>query len=429
MKDNAVRPREAGNGYRIAVIGAGVVGLSCALWLQKSGHSVTLFDPQMPDGKSAAMSACSFGNACTIALGACLPVASPGIHWQVPGMLLDRKGPLSIYWRDLPLLTPWLWSFLKASGPGEYDRLTAVLGGLIRKAEDGHTSLFAETQSDDLIRKSGCLYLYRNENSFRAARDGIELREREGVAQSILDARQIREREPNLAPLYHRGLLFEDAYYLDDPFTYVQRLLSAVRARGGSCETRKVSALRRQDDGLVVHSGEASETFDRVVVAAGAWSRDLARQIGDRVRLNTERGYHVLFDTEQPLLSGPTCYPEYGFYMTSLGEGLRSAGTVELGGLGQPLRPTRTDAIEERTRSLLNGVGEVSRRWLGFRPSTPDSLPVIGPSPRDRRVLYAFGHGHIGLTLAGLTGKLIAECVDGRETSVDLSPMRPDRWG
>ncbi|WP_158964946.1 NAD(P)/FAD-dependent oxidoreductase [Chachezhania sediminis] len=415
--------------FRIAVIGAGVVGLSTALWLQKSGHAVTLFDPAMPDDLARAAEACSFGNACTIALGAVLPVASPGIHWQVPSMLADRKGPLSIYWRDLPQLTPWLLSFLKASGPAEYDRITAILGGLMRQAQDGHLPLFEEAGATDLIRKNGCLYLYRDEASFRAAKPAIDLRAREGVAQSFLDAGQIREREPGLAPLYHRGLLFDDAYHLDDPATYLQRLLAAVRVRGAECVARKVTALLPTEAGIVLRAGEDDLSFDRAVVAAGAWSRDLALQVGDTIRLNSERGYHVLFENDGPLLSAPTCYPEYGFYMTPLTEGLRSAGTVELGGLGKPPRPARTDAIEERTRRILPAVGQVTRKWLGFRPSTPDSLPVIGPSAQDPRVLYGFGHGHVGLTLAGLTGKLIAQCVDGQEPSVDLGPLRPDRWG
>lgn len=412
----------------VAVIGAGVVGLSSAIWLQRAGHAVTLIDREPPAPGVSYEHASSFGNACTMAFGAALPIATPGILAQVPQMLLDREGPLSIFWRDLPALTPWLWSFLRASTPAEVSRITAVLGVLLRHAETGHASLIEEASVPNLLRQNGCLYLYRNEKDFQKASYDIDMRKREGVRMEILSADQIREREPKLAPLYYKGVLFSDAYSLDDPHRYALGLTDVFRRGGGKVVKGQVGRLETRSEDIRVHTESDVITADRVVVAGGAWSKELANQVGDRIRLDTERGYHVMFPGSGDLLSAPTCYPDSGFYMTPLTGGLRAAGTVELGGLGRPSRSVRTAIIEKRARTLLPELGPAGSTWLGFRPSMPDSLPVIGPSPKDSRVVYAFGHGHVGLTFGGITGRLVSDIISGRPLPFDVSALRPDRY-
>ena len=413
----------------IAVVGAGVVGLSSALWLQKAGHTVTIVDAEPPLPGNEYLNAASFGNACTVALGACIPVGTPGILRQVPGMLLNSSSPLSIFWGDLPRLLPWLFDFLRASSHREFDRVVGVLGRLMRLAEAGHNPLFEEAKATHLKREDGCLYLYRSERSFGRAQRDIELRRREGVHMEILNREAVREREPHLAPHYSNGLLFKDAYRIDDALKYAQALALLFQSKGGKFTTTTARAIEPEEHGVTVRcEGVCDVQAERVVVAAGAWSRQLARSLGDKIRLDTERGYHVLFPGDNALLSAPTCYPEHGFYMTPLGEGLRSAGTVELGGLGKPARPARTEVIERMRRFFLPGVGEAGRKWLGFRPSMPDSLPVISQSPRDSRVVYAFGHGHIGLTLAGITGRLVCDLINGQSPPIDLQPLRSDRF-
>lgn len=411
----------------IVVIGAGFVGLSCALWLLRSGHRVTVVDHEPPSASTDYRHACSYGNACTIALGACLPVAMPGILSRVPGMLLDRDGPLSIYWRDLLAFAPWLYHFVRASGKRPVEEIVAVLGEMLRLAEEGHASLIAEANVRDLVRRHGCMYVYRTPEEFQAARTEIALREREQVRMEIFSADDIRDREPNLAPHYHRGVLFSDAYHLDTPHRYALGLASAVAARGGRF-------LR--GDARLIGSGSRVEVDlkgtvlrpHRVVVAGGAWSAKLAAQIGERIRLETERGYHVEFATARPLLHSPTCYPSAGFYMVPLSQGLRAAGTVELGGLDKPFRAVRAAVIERRARFFLPALGKKTSDWLGFRPSMPDSIPVIGRSSVRPDVLYAFGHGHIGLTLAGITGRIVCDLVNGDTPPIDLSPLRPNRY-
>ena len=414
---------------KVAVIGAGVVGLSSAIWLQRAGHSVTVYDPHPPLPGIDYEGACSFGNACTMAYGACLPVAMPGIIREVPGMLLNRAGPLSIFWRDLLQLSPWLLSFLKSSGPADVDRIVALLGSLLRLAEAGHGPLIEEAGLTHLLRRTGCLYLFRDEAQFQAARPALDLRARERVGMEVLDASAVREREPALAPRYAKGVMFLDAYSLDDPHQYLLGLARLFQARGGQFVRGQVAGVGNSAGALVL-KGElpATAPVDSVVVASGAWSGRITAALGEPVRLNAERGYHVLFPESVGLLNTPTCYPEFGFYMTPLNEGLRAAGTVELGGLGRPPRPVRTDVIEQVARQLIPGLGPAGRKWLGFRPSMPDSLPVIGPSKVDPRIVYAFGHGHVGLTLGGITGRLVAELVSGTTPSLDLQPFRPGRF-
>ena len=347
----ALQPVPSDERKRVAVIGAGVVGLSSALWLQRAGHQVTLCDPHPPLPGVPYETASSFGNACTMAYGACLPVAMPGIASQVPVMLLDRTGPLSIFWRDLPRLAPWLLAFLRASRPSEVRRIVGTLGRLLRLAEAGHAPLIAQAKAESLMRHNGCLYLFESQRSFEAARPGIAMRAEQQVAMDILDTDAIRALEPRLAPLYARGVMFRDAYSLDNPHLYLQSLARAFEQAGGHFARAQIAGMVDRDGTLALVGSVADLPLsDRVVVAAGAWSKRVSSSLNDRVRLDAERGYHVLFPESGQLLNRPTCYPASGFYMTPLSEGLRAAGTVELGGLGQAPRPVRTRVIEERAR-------------------------------------------------------------------------------
>jgi glycine/D-amino acid oxidase-like deaminating enzyme len=424
----AATPVQQHEAKHVIVIGAGIIGLCSALWLQRLGHRVSIVDPLPPAPDTSYEHACSYGNACTIAHHGCVPVATPGIAWRVPGMLLNPSGPLAISWRYLPRLMPWVLQFLRASSATEVERIAGVLGGLLRYTNDAYAPLIADANASSLLRHDGCLYLYKTDKEFRLAQREVELRRRNHVAMDVLDTDAIRDLEPQLAPLYRHGVLFKDAYTLDSPHRFVLALADAIRARGGQFIRAEANGLTPGAAGVSVATGTAVYHADTVVVACGAWSRKMTTQMGDRVPLDTERGYHLFFADAGNLLRRPVCYAEHGFYMTPVAGGVRAAGTVEFGGLHRTINPVRTQAISRAAKRLLPSLGEPASEWLGFRPSMPDSLPVIGPSPHDRRVVYAFGHGHLGLTLGGITGRLVADIVSGRPSSLDLSALRPNRF-
>lgn len=412
---------------RVAVVGSGIVGLSSAVWLQRAGHTITIIDKMPPLLGNSLEHMSSFGNACTIAFSSCIPIATPKLIRAIPKLMLSSESPFSLVWRDLPRLAPWLVSFFRSSTRQEVERIAATLAQLLRFAEAGHRSLIEEARCEHILRRAGCLYIYKSEGSYQGAQYELSIRRGNGVAARVLTADEIRQREPNLAMPYHKGILYTDSYNLDDPQTYLIGLAKAFRARGGEFVRGEVGALKINEQSVTLHIDGSLIEADVVVVAGGAWSRQLATSVGDKIQLTTERGHHVLFPQSGDLLRGPTCYPEHGFFMTPLREGLRVAGTVELGGLNQPLSKRRIRSMIDAAKQLLPALTEPERAWLGFRPSMPDSMPVLGFSQHSERVVYAFGHGHIGLTLGGITGRIVSDLVSGREPPIDISPFKPGR--
>lgn len=411
----------------VIVIGAGFIGLTAALTLLRDGHRVTIVDRAPPLDGSDYRHACSYGNACTIAPHGVVPVATPGVAWRVPGMLANPLGPLAIDWKYLPRLAPWLLGFLSASRGARVERIAATLSTLLKQADATWRPLMEEAGAMDLREEHGCLYLYKS-NADRAASDrDADFRARHGVNLACLSADDIRALEPNLPANYAGGVLFKDAYVVASPEQLARRLAKAVLERGGRFIAGEVRSLRIDAESATAVLAEETLGADRIVVAAGAWSKSLGASIGDHIRLDTERGYHVLFPQGRGLLRRPVCYTEHGFYMTPMADGLRAAGTVELAGLAPPLNERRTSVIRNAVAKLLPAAGTGTSQWLGLRPSMPDSLPVIGKSPRTERIIYAFGHGHLGLTLAGVTGALLSDLISDRATHLDVTALRPIR--
>jgi len=412
-----------GGGRPVAVIGAGIVGMATALSLQRRGHRVTVFDPG-PPGEG-----CSMGNAGIIAPYAVVPVQTPGILWQVPGMLIDPLSPLALRWAYLPALAPWLARFALASSASRVEAVSRALATVLPRVRAAWRDLATEADAADLLSDGNVLMLFGSEKGWRDARFGLDLRRRRGVPIEEIPVDEALRLEPALAPVFVRAVLVADLSWCVEPLALTRRLADRFRALGGEFRVERVLAARpREGRGVPLESDSGATSWDDVVLAAGAWSRPLATMLGAPVPLGTERGYHVMLDQGAGLLRRPVNLFDRGFYMTPMRGGLRCAGTVELGGLDAPADPKRTAVIERQARRLLPDAGDRLSDWLGFRPSMPDSLPVLGALPGVRGAWLNFGHGHLGLTLAALCGSITADLIDGREPEVDLTPFSATRF-
>jgi D-amino-acid dehydrogenase len=404
----------------VAIIGAGVVGLAIAERLRAEGREVTLIDPN-PPGSGA-----SYGNAGTIADYAVMPVGTPDVLRNLPSLLFDRTSPLAIRRAALPSLLPWLARFALQSLPGPAARNAAAIAGLLAGAGPLWQALAARIGGTDILQQRGCLYLYESRAAFAAAGADMARRRALGISVDLISPEDLHQLEPGLPPVEGGAAFFPQAIFLSDPGQMVTRLAQSLDAPH---LLHRVTGLDRRADGVVL-TGEGFRLRARhVVLAAGAHSRALARQAGDRIPLDTERGYHVEWDMPAPPLSRPACPTTRGFYLCPMQGRLRVAGTVELGGLTLPPSPHRIAKLIEGARALFPDLPEPSRDWMGFRPSLPDSLPVIGPSRGGAEVIHAFGHGHIGLTLAPVTAEIVADLIAGRAPGRDIAATAATRFG
>ncbi|MDZ4134315.1 MAG: FAD-dependent oxidoreductase [Paracoccaceae bacterium] len=406
----------------IAVIGAGVIGMTIALRLSHAGHDVTLVDPNAPG------SGASFGNAGTIADYAVMPVGTPGVLKSLPSLLLDRNSPLAIRHSALPSLTPWLLRFARQSLPAAARRNAAAIAALVASAATSWEDLATEIDGAAILQRRGCLYLYETARAFRKAGADMACRRGHGINVDLISAGELASMEPGLPPVEGGAAFFPGAIFLSDPGRMMALLAAATSGAGARLITARAERLTRRIDGVMVEGPGLRLHARRVVLAAGAQSRALAMQAGNRVPLDTERGYHVEWDMERPRLSRPASPSTRGFYLCPMSGRLRVAGTVELGGLTALPSPHRIRRLIAGARAIFPDLGAPSRDWMGFRPSMPDSLPVIGPSRGGADVIHAYGHGHIGLTLAPVTARLVCDLIAGRTPELDLTPYLPGRF-
>ena len=406
----------------IAIVGAGFIGLASAAALMRDGHRVTLFDPAGV-GQGA-----SFGNAGTFAHYACIPVNNPSVFRDLPRFLLSNDSPFRLRWGYLPHLAPWLVRFMMSSLPRRYEASAGALAALLGRAQDGYAPLLAAPELARFVRQRECLYLYSNASSFNAARPALELRKSLGVAFDVLSGDDIRALEPSLAPIFERGVLFSDSWHFSDPQGFLLALYEQLSTQGLKLERAAVSAVQATTDGASLTVDGSARSFSHVVIATGARSAQFARQCGDVVPLDTERGYHVRYPGTQQLISRPVGWAERGFYMTPMSDGIRVAGTVELAGFGEARNRSLLDLLTFSSKRALPGLDEPDSNWLGFRPTLPDGVPVLGRSSASERVIYAFGHQHLGLTLAGISGRIVADLVARRAPPLDLAPYAATRF-
>lgn len=408
---------------KVAIIGAGFIGLASAAWLMRDGHDVTLFDP------SGVGQGASYGNAGTFAHYGGIPVNNPSVFRDLPRFLLSSQSPLRLRWGYLPQLAPWLGRFMMSSLPRRYEASAGALAALLSHARDGYAPLLADPGLAQFVRARECLYLYSSASSFDGARPALDLRRKLGVKFDVVGAGDIQQLEPALAPIFERGVLFSDSWHFSDPHAFLLALHAQLAARGLKLEHAGVSAVQPTAGGVtVVAEGMAQRGYDHVVIATGARSAKFAKQCGDRVPLDTERGYHVRYAGAAQLISRPVGWAERGFYMTPMRDGIRVAGTVELGGFSDTRSRSLLDLLTFSSRRALPALREPDSSWLGFRPTLPDGVPVLGHSRASDRVIYAFGHQHLGLTLAGISGRVVADLVARRSPVLDLAPYAATRF-
>ena len=407
------------------VVGAGVVGINVALALRQRGFAVTVVDERGPGLGT------SYGNAGCIATAEITPISMPGLIWQVPRMLMDPLGPLAIRWSYLPQLTPWLWRFWRAGTPARVRAITASLGALVGRAWVDWNEVIAAARIDDLFVRQGALFVYTTEEGFRAGDEEWALRRSHGVRTEVLDSAAIRELEPALSQRFQHGYFIPDWGHVLDPHRVVARLADHLRALGGDIRIARAQDIQFAEGrpGAVLLEGGDVLTLDALAICGGAWSRALCRRVTGDVPLDTERGYNTTLPNPGVQLTRPVCPAESSFLMTPMNEGLRIGGAVELAGLEAPPNFSRARALLELGRQALPELDTTGgREWMGFRPSMPDSMPVIGLAPSHANVALAFGHGHLGLTEAATTGRLVAELLSGVPTAIDVRPFRVDRF-
>lgn len=413
---------------KVAVIGAGMVGMATASWLQRDGHDVVVIDPQAP-GQGA-----SFGNAGCFNPSSVVPVATPDTWKQVPKYLTDPLGPLRIRWSYLPTLMPWLIRLIRAGSPARIEAQARALKTILGPCLESVLTLARNAGAESLVARNGILIAYRSQASWDGDVSAWEIRRRNGTRWEELNTDELRQFDPNLSRDYTRGKLVPDNGHCLDPGGLVAALAEAVQRDGGALLRRRAIGFSIDGGKLrAVRTPEGDIPADAAVLAAGAHSKVLAAELGDTVPLETERGYHAMLRAPEVMPRVPTSDADGKFVATPMAGGLRLAGTVELAGLEAAPDWRRARILLQQSAKLYPDLAseypeERYTVWMGHRPSLPDSLPVLGPSKRSRDVFYAFGHGHVGMTGGPYTGKVIADLVAGRPAPIDLEPFRAGRF-
>jgi D-amino-acid dehydrogenase len=409
----------------ILVIGAGITGVSSAEWLRRDGWEVTLIDRIDPGHSDQT----SFGNAGLIARGAIIPVSVPGLMAQAPAMLLNPNSPLYLRWSYLPRLLPWLVPFLRNGNVKKVTEIAAGLAALTNDSVDQHQALSAGTPAAKFIQTGEYVNLFASKADYDDDPLSSSLRKQHGFDPDHINRAEILERDPNLGPTYTFGTVYKDYGWLSSPGDYVAALFGHYQSQGGHFKRGEVADITAGENPSVILKGGEKLSADKIVLSAGAWSSLLTKKLAPKVKLEAERGYHVSMFNPNFTAPNPYMITDSRFVLTPMNGFLRAAGVVEFGGLDAPASTAPVNLLRKQMKKVYPKLEfEYDEVWMGRRPTTPDSMPVLGESPEAPNVIHAYGGQHIGLTIGPRVGRMVADIAADRRTNVDISAYRVDRF-
>jgi glycine/D-amino acid oxidase-like deaminating enzyme len=407
---------------KIGIVGAGIQGISNALFLQKKGFSVTIFDRDEPGSPAA-----SYGNAGHFSPYASVPINRPDVLTDVPAMLLSSTGPLALKWNYIPKMIPWFLQFIRNCSTKKMMHTAKNMHQILDLALPAYDELFDEIELGGLVEKKGILYIWNDQN-LKSRELEINIRNELGVDQQEVTPKEIHDLEPNIKPIYHGGVYYQHGRHARNPKKILLKLYDLFLKKGGKFLKMNIKNINFNDEKPVIKAETQSFLFDKIVIACGSFSKKLTDNLDEKIPLDTERGYHVHFKDCDHLLSRPVIFQNRGFGITPMEQGLRVVGTVEFGGLDNPLSKSRVKNLINNAKYMMGDLPEHEDEWLGFRPTLPDYLPVIGPSKKHKNVFYCFGHHHLGWTLGPISGKIISAMIAEENTNLDLKPYSSLRF-
>tara|TARA_Y100001970_G_scaffold203916_1_gene248249 strand:+ start:7679 stop:8926 length:1248 start_codon:yes stop_codon:yes gene_type:complete len=406
----------------VGIIGAGIQGVCIGLQLIKKKIPTTIFDIKDPGSMA------SYGNAGHFSPYAVLQLNRPDVLYDVPKMLFSSYGPLALKWNYIPKMLPWIINYLKNCNSKSMLHTAKYMHQILNPSMDAYEEIFDEIDISNLVDQKGILYVWTNKN-LKSRELEIKVRNDLGVKQKILNTREILDLEPNLRPVFTGGCYFDYAYHARDPQGILLKIFDLFLKKGGKFIKDDIKSVKQTSFNETLIKSETKEyKFEKSVIACGAFSKKFTDQLGENIPLDTERGYHVHFKGMDNLIKRPVIFLDRGFGMTPMNQGLRAVGTVELGGLKNPISKRRIKYIVNCAKELLPQLEKHEDEWLGFRPTLPDFLPVIGPSKKNKNIIYSFGHQHLGWTLGAITGKIVAGILSEEKTNLDLSPYSSNRF-
>ena len=407
----------------IGVIGAGIQGVCISLCLIKKGFEVTLIDREDPGKESA-----SYGNAGHFSPYASVPINRPDILVDVPTMLLSSTGPLALKWNYVPKMIPWFIKFIKNCSKKNMLHTTKYMHQILDLALPAYDELFEDINVSELVESKGIIYFWTNKD-LKSRELEINMRKELGVKQQLLTPHEIHDLEPHIKQIYHGGVLYPNARHTRNPKKVLLKLFDLFIKKGGHFEKQNVQSISfTTDNKPVIKTNLNFYNFDKAVIACGAFSKKITDQLGEKIPLDTERGYHVHFKGHDHLLTRPVIFLNRGFGITPMEQGLRAVGTVEFGGLDNPVSKKRILNLVNNAKYIFPELTEHHDEWLGFRPTLPDFLPVMGPSKNYKNLFYSFGHHHLGWTLGAISGKIVSGMIAGENTNLDLSAYKSTRF-